>query len=258
MTEVPARRPFFEVTGFRFRLWPMLLAAVLMEGVLISGREVARYLLKSGPKGLYVGWTFMAAALLFQATFGYLCILLMRRLLPEADDHVRWPPNKSYAGLALLIGVAMGLVMLVADYWPDIVAMRAPDAGYDISPIPAAGMLIALLGTGFAEETIFRGLIVGMLAVLVPGRVRVARFEISAAGYLVSLLFGLAHWRSFVESPFHLALAQQLYAFIWGLIYVWLMERSKSLVAPIIAHGVGNTVEVGIVMLMMATLSRGS
>jgi uncharacterized protein len=109
MTEVPARCPFIEVTGFRFRLWPILLAAVLMEGVLIAGREVARYLLKSGPKGLYVGWTFMAAALLFQAMFGYLCILLMRRLLPEADDHLRWPPKRSYAGLALLIGVAIAI-----------------------------------------------------------------------------------------------------------------------------------------------------
>ena len=38
------------------------------------------------------------------------------------------------------------------------------------------------------------------------------------------------------------------YAFIWGLTYVWLMERSKSLVAPIVAHGVGNFVEVAAVM----------
>jgi hypothetical protein len=118
-------------------------------------------------------------------------------------------------------------------------------------------MLLALLCTGFAEETIFRGLLVGMLVVLVPGRLRIGRIDLPIAGYIVSLLFGIAHWESFVNDPPHLAIAQQLYAFVWGLLYVWLMERSKSLLAPIIAHGVGNTVEVGIVMWMIATLPSG-
>ena len=29
------------------------------------------------------------------------------------------------------------------------------------------------------------------------------------------------------------------------------MERSRSLLAPVVAHGLGNAVEVGIVMLLM-------
>jgi membrane protease YdiL (CAAX protease family) len=31
--------------------------------------------------------------------------------------------------------------------------------------------------------------------------------------------------------------AQQLYAFAFGIVYAWLMERSRSLLAPMIAHG---------------------
>ena len=72
------------------------------------------------------------------------------------------------------------------------------------------------------------------------------------AAYIVALLFALAHWKSFVVSPFHQALAQQTYAFAWGLTYVWLMERSKSLLAPIVAHGLGNFTEVGIIILLVA------
>ena len=53
--------------------------------------------------------------------------------------------------------------------------------------------------------------------------------------------------------PLHLAIAHQLYAFVWALIYTWLMERSDSLLAPIIAHGVSNAVEVGLVMMLMAS-----
>jgi membrane protease YdiL (CAAX protease family) len=46
--------------------------------------------------------------------------------------------------------------------------------------------------------------------------------------------------------------AQQIYAFAWGLAYVWLMERSRSLLAPMIAHGLSDAVEVGAVMALMA------
>jgi uncharacterized protein len=254
MNAIAAPKPFIELSGFRFRLWPVVLAGILMEVVLIGGRELARWLLKLAPEGFYVGWTFMATALFFQALFAYLCILVMRRVLPQADDHIRWPPEQTYVGAALLIGVGMGLVMLIADYWPEIAALRAPSTPYDVAPLPAVAMLMALLCTGFAEETLFRGLLVGMLVVLVPGRLRIGRVDLPVAAYIVSFLFGIAHWESFVVDPLHLAIAQQIYAFVWGLIYVWLMERSKSLLAPIVAHGVGNAVEVGIVMWMIATL----
>jgi membrane protease YdiL (CAAX protease family) len=66
----------------------------------------------------------------------------------------------------------------------------------------------------------------------------------------VGLLFGAAHYNSFFVDPLHQALAQQVYAFGFGLTYVWLMERSKSLLAPMIAHGLSDTLEVGAVMLL--------
>src|SRR3546814_20168318 len=79
-----------------------------------------------------------------------------------------------------------------------------------------------------------------MLVVLVPGRLRIGALDLPVAAYLVALMFGLAHWKSFTVDPFYQAMAQQIYAFAWGLIYVWLMERSRSLFAPIVAHGMGN------------------
>ena len=75
-------------------------------------------------------------------------------------------------------------------------------------------------------------------------------FDLPVAAYIVALLFGMAHYESFVVDPLHQALAQQGYAFAWGLAYVWLMERSRSLLAPIVAHGVGNFTEVAIVVAL--------
>jgi uncharacterized protein len=251
MTYAIAQRPFFEITNFRFRLWPILLAGLLMQGLLWLGQQPARWLYKLGDFSDERVWLYVQLAILFQCLLGLAGIAVMKRLLPAADAHLRWPPGRSYVGLAVLIGIAMGLIMLVADYWPQLIGGTAPDAPYSGGPVDAAGWLTAMLTTGLAEETIFRGLLVGFLVVLVPGRIRAGRFGIPVAAVIVALLFGLAHWKSFQVDPFHMAMAQQLYAFTWGLIYVWLMERSRSLLAPIVAHGIGNASEVGIVMLLM-------
>lgn len=242
---------FIELSCFRFRLWPVLLAALLMEGLLRAGRGAARWSYFEGQSvwGDHVS-VFLNLAIVFQAALGLAAILLMRRLLPQADDHLRLPPGRSYAGLAILIGIGMGLVMLVADYWPELLARTPPNDSYTPSTIDAAGFLFGMLITGLAEETIFRGLLVGMLVVLVPGRLRIGKVDLPVAAYLVALLFGLAHWETFVVDPLHTAIAQQVYAFTWGLVYVWLMERSRSLLAPIVAHGVGNFTEVGLIILL--------
>jgi membrane protease YdiL (CAAX protease family) len=244
-------RPFLAVSNFRFRLWPILLAAVLMEGLLRLGRAPARLLYKLGDFDDDRVWFFVLLAILFQAILGLVAIAAMKRLLPQADAHLRWPSGRSYAGLAVAIGFTMGVVMLVADYWPQLVSGTAPDTPYSLHPLDVTGWLTAMLITGLAEETIFRGLLVGFLVVLVPGRIRAGTFDIPVAAVIVALIFGLAHWQSFSTDPFHMALAQQIYAFTWGLIYVWLMERSRSLLAPMVAHGVGNAVEVGFVMLFI-------
>jgi membrane protease YdiL (CAAX protease family) len=97
---------------------------------------------------------------------------------------------------------------------------------------------------------VFRGVLVGMLTVLIPGRVRLGRFELPVSGFIVGLLFSAAHYRSFFDGPLRQAVAQQLYAFAFGLTYVWLMERSRSLLAPMIAHGLGDALEVAAVMVL--------
>lgn len=249
-------RPLVALTDFRFRLWPLLLAAALMQAILELGRVAARELYLAGAP-IWDGYisVFLLLAIALQALLGFVAILLMRRLLPAADPHLRWPPGANYVGVAALIGVGMGLVMLVADYWPALAAQTAPNLSYSKAPIDSAGYLLGMITTGLAEETIFRGLLVGMLVVLVPGRLRIGALDLPVAAYLVALMFGVAHWKSFAVDPFYQAMAQQIYAFVWGLAYVWLMERSRSLLAPIVAHGLGNFTEVAIIIALNALWS---
>ena len=252
LTLTPPRRPFFEVTGFRFRLWPIVLAAILMQTILVPGREAARWIFKHNIELFHHQvWVFVALATALQIATGLAALAVMRRVLPQADSHLRWPPGKTCIGPAIAVGVAMGLVMLAADWWPQLLSRTAPAARYDTSPVGVVGWLSVMMAAGLNEEPIFRGLLVGMLAALVPGRIRLGPLDLPVAGVIVALLFGAAHYQSFLVNPLHLAVAQQIYAFVWGLTYVWLMERSRSLLAPIIAHGLSDAVEVGAVMALM-------
>jgi membrane protease YdiL (CAAX protease family) len=253
-TALPSRRrPFVELTDFKFRLWPILLAAVLMQGILVPCREAARWIYKSNIDLFqHQAWVFMGLAMLLQASAGVIGILVMQRLLPQSDGHLRWPPGRTYLLPAVGIGLAMALIMLVADYWPQLLSHTAPEANY---PGSAAGWLSMMLLAGVNEEPIFRGLLVGMLTVLVPGRLRIGRLDLPVAAYIVAVMFGLAHYDSFLHQPLHLAIAQQLYAFAFGLTYVWLMERTRSLLAPMVAHGLSDAVEVGAVMFLAAAWS---
>ena len=249
-----ASRSLVAIRGLRLRVWPMLLALVVMEACLVPGNRLARWLFRDVVPGAarHVG-LFVFTATMLQGLTALAAIAAARRLVPSFESHVRWPRGRSLVGVAVAVGVGMGLVMLVADYAPELLARTAPGGGYSLEPPIAAGWLLAMITTGLGEETLFRGLLVGLLVVLIPGRVRVGAFETSVAGVLVAVLFGAAHYETFLHAPLPRAIAQQLYAFAWGLAYVWLMERSKSLVAPIVAHGVGNFVEVCIVMLLMRT-----
>lgn len=244
---------FFELYHFRFRLWPIVAAALLMEGMLRLGRVPAKWIFQQGPADWADRpWIYVALAIMFQALLGVAAIAAMRRFLPQADSHLRLPKKgQAMIGTAILLGIGMGLVMLVADYWPQMLGGTAPD-DYPVNSVDSPGWLFAMGITGFAEETIFRGFLVGGLAVLVPGRLRIGRLDLPLSAYLVALMFGLAHWQSFTVNPFHMAAAQQIYAFAWGIGYVWLMQRSNSLVAPIVTHGVSNAVEVGLVMAWAA------
>lgn len=254
MHEVAGIRPFFEISGPRSRLLPAVvaiaIAGLLMEGMLRLGRVPAKWLYQHGPATWDDRvWIYVGLAILFQAALGLIGIAIMKRILPKADANLRWPPGRSFAALAFAIGVGMGLVMLIADYWPQLLARQPLDTSYATNLLDGSGWLVSMAITGLAEETIFRGLMVGGLVLFVRERVRMGQFEVPLAGVVVALLFCLAHWQSFIVDPLHMAIAQQSYAFVWGLIYVWLMERSQSLLAPIIAHGTGNALEVGLVML---------
>jgi membrane protease YdiL (CAAX protease family) len=258
MTEIatPASiRPWLQITGFKFG-WPMIPAviasAVLMQGMLVPGRELGRWLWKSNPAVFHHQvWEFVCLAEVFQFLTGVVAVLLLRRFLPQAPTYLRWPKKASHWWLAAAMGLAFAAIMLMADFWPQLFLHKPfPDQGYEMTTVGVPGWLIAMLGAGPNEELVFRSFLVGLLTVFVPGRVRAGAFEVPLAAVVVGLLFAGAHYGSFFHAPLAMAIAQALYAAAFSVLYVWLMERANSVAAPMLTHGLSDAAETAATMLL--------
>ena len=105
---------------------------------------------------------------------------------------------------------------------------------------------------GPTEEIPFRALLVTYLAATMPGTLRLGRFQMNWAGIIVALIFALLHATYFSLRAWPLALGQQVYAFALGVLYAYWLEKSCSIVAPIIGHNVGDFVEYAVAIVWVA------
>ena len=243
--------------GPRLRILPIILVLVLGWGALQLA-FLATHAIAHSPiaNGRWPQWLDLIIAEAFELILALVGIAIASRILPNADFGLRRPPARTYVGWAIFWGLAFAVIMLVADSWPELIALRAPAPPEPPTAANVAGWLgFELLWVGICEETLFRGFLLGVLTALSPSRLRVFGTEISTAGVTLAVLFALAHLGNFATRPWYEALAQQIYAIALGLIYAWLREHSKSLVPAIIAHSLSDFGETGLVFLLGALLS---
>lgn len=109
--------------------------------------------------------------------------------------------------------------------------------------------------TGFSEEILFRGLIMGVLLHSCKGNLNIGNFQISPAGIITTFLFTLAHigidYESFTISS--ISPLQLIFTMGLGLFYAIMRDKTKSLLGPIIAHGASDGL---ITVIQMFIISR--
>lgn len=212
----------------------------------IAGAHLARHAigildLRVVP-GANLGWLTMQHA--GQLLVALIVIAALKYTVVPADYGLHWPRGKTYIAPAVLWGTSFGVLMTLVDYAPQIIAHTKPDLGFAPTPANIRGWLVFEgVYVGPTEEIPFRALLVTYLATTMQGRVRIGRFEMSWAGVLVALTFALLHATSFHTRDWPQALGQQLYAFALGVLYAYWLEKSQSIVAPIIGHNISDVVE---------------
>lgn len=240
---------------FRFKIVPILVTIFLGFGLPVLGAELLDVLrhashLVPAQFGPVLPWLY--ALHLMQMLLALVVIAAMKWLVP-ADYGLHMPRDKSYVRPAILWGLLFGVVMTLVDYGPQLLAHAAPKLDYRLS----AGNVIGWLGfkgvvVGPTEEIPFRALLVTYLAATMPGRLRLYRYEMNGAGIVVAAIFALNHLSGFWTEQFPIALGQLVHAFALGVLYAYWLEKSKSVLAPIVGHNVGDLTEYVLLFLMVA------
>lgn len=193
------------------------------------------------PKGPTIWWLYSQHA--FQLALGLVAILLLKPFV-RTNYGLRWPKGKTYFAAALRWGAAFGVIMVAVDYSPELLAHTTPKLAYPLTTQNVAGWLfLEGIWVGPTEEIPIRALLVSFLAATLPGRLSLGRFSMNWAGIIVALIFALLHATSFLTTSWPLALGQQAYAFALGVLYAYWLEKSGSIVAPIIGHNASDFVE---------------
>jgi len=196
-------------------------------------------------------WLYLHHGAQFALTL--VAIAFVRRFV-RADYGLHLPRGKSYAGVALIGGAGLSLIACAVTYGPSLLAHTSPSLGYAPTTSNVIGWLtFEGVYVGPTEETLFRALLVTYLAETIPGRVELLGRDLSLGGVLAAAIFALSHW-NYGVLPFPLALGQQVYAFALGLFYAYCFEKSRSILAPVLAHNVSDLVPTALGLLLVSLL----
>jgi uncharacterized protein len=239
---------------FRLKLVPIVVVTALGVAVPYLAAYLAYLSSKvfhtPSPRGPTLAWLYAQHAVQLLIALGV--IALLKRLVP-ADYGLHWPREKTYFRSSLLWGAAFGVIMTLVDYAPQLIARTKPDLGFPLTSANVVGWLFfESVYVGPTEEIPFRALLVTYLAATMPGKLRVGRFSMNWAGVIVAFIFALLHAGNFNMRMWPVALGQQIYAFLLGVLYAYWLEKSKSVVAPIMGHNLSDGVEYALVFLWVA------
>lgn len=214
----------------------ILLAVILTVMLMVTGNtsdpEIIANNVMEGINGQMMMLTLCAAL----ATIPFLIYFMHRDIQREKlNNRLKKYENVFFIKYLLIIPFGF-FCMLSANYFVSILALFMPDFMTEsytstAETIYGSGMLVQILAAGIAgpivEELIFRGLIYKRIKKM---------SSVMIAGILSSLLFGLYHG-NWIQAP---------YAFIIGMVCVFVYEKYKSIIAPILLHISANMLSVGI------------
>jgi membrane protease YdiL (CAAX protease family) len=240
---------------FRLKPIPILVVAALGFGIPYLAANAAfvcsKVLHTPSPYGPTLPWLYMQHGL--QLAVALVVIAILKFWLLPADYGLHWPRGATYIWPAILWGAFFGVLMTAVDYAPQLLAGTKPDPGFPLTSANIWGWtFFEGVYVGPTEEIPFRALLVTCLATTMPGKLHLGRFNMNWAGIIVALIFALLHATNFEMRHWPQALGQQVYAFALGVFYAYWLEKSRSVVAPIVGHNVSDVVEYLILFVWLA------
>lgn len=239
---------------FKLKPLPIILTLLLCAGLYFISSitlEVVEHF-TGLPERPEMRWIHDSYIHVVQLGYALLVIHLLRRTYPETYG-LQGPEGRSYVGWAILCGAAFGLLMTLVDYWPQILAQARPrDNPYPLTELNIAGWILYRgLLAGPSAEVVFRGLLLTYLTQRMPGRISWRGYEMNGAGFVVAVLYALSFSEGFIDKPFVIAFSQFMLAFAMGVLFAYWLEKSKSLVAPVVGNSASGMIEQALIFVMV-------
>jgi membrane protease YdiL (CAAX protease family) len=197
---------------------------------------------------------------------GGLAIVLIGLLVAAGWSWREFGFARGNAWLALRVvavfTLVYGILTFGYDFLPYAVAGNQPGLSYFFTPTNVLGVLaFEWLLVGLSEEVLFRGLILGVLTRVFGGTVRIgmgrAAFRVTVAGIVTAVTFAFAHTIIysrvfFLPFAFEPNWLQVIQAFILGIYYAALCERTGSLLGSIVSHNISDGLYMSMIFLAVA------
>ena len=179
-------------------------------------------------------------------------ILLIKQFNLSIDFGLRFDHSKQtrtyiyrFMIMFIIATTIVYTIIMVIYGWQDYL-------GFEMS---AANLIQYLLFEGIVvgvgEELLFRALIYSLLYQVFYKKIQIGnKFSLSLAVILSAFIFSVAHINFFT---FTFDIFQLLMAFALGLFYGWLLENTKSIIGPIIAHNLSD-LWISIVFIIFALM----
>lgn len=235
---------------------PILRAILLLCGISVAAFftvDLAEHFLRL-PQRPQMPWIESAYYHLAELGYALLAIAWIRKTYP-GEYGLAWPQGRSFAVYAVAAGLLLGFFVTLVEYAPQIVDLRPPaDNPYPVTPLNVTGWLASgALVAGPSDELLFRGLLVGYLARTMPGDVSYRGFAVSGGAVAVAAILAASQFADFLVKPAGVVFGEFVYVFAMGVVFAYWYEKSKSLLAPALAHGIANAVEYALVFTMVAS-----
>jgi membrane protease YdiL (CAAX protease family) len=177
-------------------------------------------------------WFFLSQELLLPAVYAAVLALCVWHIYRKNISLREIGFSRERLAKYILIGFLLGVPLGVAEYF--IITPVASFPTFEVKYL-MRDLAYMIFFVGVGEELLFRGLVQRDMSNLLG-------WQWGLLGS--SLVFGVMHltWRSVPELGF---------TFVAGLLFGYLYHRTRSLTAPIIAHGVGNTVLVAVMPYLL-------
>jgi len=242
-------------TQFHFRPVPILVAILLTFGLPYIAQEVvdtSRHYSHLVPGFAdRLGWLTAHHAVLF--ILGLVSIGIAK-LIVRADYGLGLQDERSYVAAAFLWGIIFGVLLTLVDAAPSLLAHVAPKLDPSKSTNIPGWLAYNGLYVGTTEEIPFRALVVTYLATTMPGSWRIGRYSMNAAGVVAAFIYAISV-AGFLTAPLAVAAGQFICQFLLGVLYAYWLEKSKSVIAPIIGHNVSSVTQYALTLCLVKLLA---